>query len=115
MSLALHMAPAAPTGAAACSSPCRATPLSRSRPSAHTLRPAKVVLAAKRDEAGDDGGMRDVLSDPEIVLALQNPKVMQAMMELQMRGGAAMSKYGDDPELIALLMKVQVNCMNIVS
>ena len=30
--------------------------------------------------------MRSLLSDPEIVRALQNPKVMQAMMEMQMRG-----------------------------
>jgi len=88
---ALHMAPAAPAAA-------------------HARRPAN-GLAAKRDRAGDDGGMRDVLSDPEIVLALQNPKVMQAMMEMQMRGGAVTSKQADDPELMALLMKVQVGCI----
>jgi hypothetical protein len=39
--------------------------------------------------------------------AMQNPKVMQAMMEMQTGGPAAMAKYASDPEIMGLMMKIQ--------
>ncbi len=52
-------------------------------------------------------GMDKVLSDPEIVKALQNPKMIKAMMELQTGGAAAMTKYESDPEFAALLKAIK--------
>jgi hypothetical protein len=52
-------------------------------------------------------GLDKVLSDPEIVKALQNPKMIKAMMELQTGGAAAMGKYESDPEFAALLKAIK--------
>lgn len=52
-------------------------------------------------------GMENVLGDQEIMKALQNPKMIKAMMELQTGGPAAMTKYESDPEFMQLLMKIQ--------
>lgn len=47
------------------------------------------------------------MSDPAIVKALQDPKMMKAMVELQTGGPAAMKKYESDPEFMQLLQKIQ--------
>jgi len=52
-------------------------------------------------------GMDELFSDPEIMKAMQSPKVMQAMMEMQTGGPAAMAKYASDPEILGLMMKIQ--------
>jgi len=52
-------------------------------------------------------GMDKVMGDPEIMKALQNPKMLKAMMEMQMGGPAAMQKYATDPDFMNLLMKIQ--------
>ena len=52
-------------------------------------------------------GMDELFSDPEIRKAMQSPKVMQAMMEMQTGGPAAMAKYASDPEIMGLMMKIQ--------
>lgn len=54
-------------------------------------------------------GMEKIFSDPEIMAAMQKPKVMQAMMEMQSGGPAAMSKYMNDPEVMDAIVKIQVS------
>jgi hypothetical protein len=52
-------------------------------------------------------GMDKVLGDPEIMKAMQNPKMMKAMMEMMQGGPEAMKKYETDPEFADLLAKIQ--------
>merc|ERR1719352_1355006 len=52
-------------------------------------------------------GMEGLFSDPEIMKAMQNPKVMAAMMEMQTGGPVAMAKYANDPEIMNLMLKIQ--------
>ena len=52
--------------------------------------------------------MQKLFADPEIIAAMNNPKIMQAMMEMQTGGPAAMEKYARDPEMMAFMAKLQV-------
>ena len=45
--------------------------------------------------------------DPEIMAAMQNPKMMQVFMEMQTQGPMAIMKYQNDPEVMNLIMKIQ--------
>ena len=80
----------------------------------------RLIMKVQSKVASTGGGMRGlagmppmpagidkVLSDPEIVKALQNPKMIKAMMELQTGGAAAMGKYESDPEFAALLKAIK--------
>ena len=48
-----------------------------------------------------------IMSDPEIMAAMQNPKMMQVFMEMQTQGPMAIMKYQNDPEVMNLIMKIQ--------
>ena len=38
-----------------------------------------------------------IMSDPEIMAAMQNPKMMQVFMDMQQQGPMAIMKYQNDP------------------
>ena len=52
-----------------------------------------------------------MMNDPEaakVMMEMQNnPRVMQAAMDIAMNGEAAAQKYASDPEVIALLQKLE--------
>merc|ERR1719401_980025 len=59
---------------------------------------------------GMPGGMNPAflqakMSDPELMTAFSNPKVMEAMQEI-MQNPANMAKYEKDPEMMALMQKI---------
>eukprot|EP00382_Lankesteria_abbotti_P011341 CAMPEP_0113855106 /NCGR_PEP_ID=MMETSP0372-20130328/7921_1 /TAXON_ID=340204 /ORGANISM="Lankesteria abbotti" /LENGTH=78 /DNA_ID=CAMNT_0000828809 /DNA_START=37 /DNA_END=273 /DNA_ORIENTATION=- /assembly_acc=CAM_ASM_000359 len=55
---------------------------------------------------GDAAGMfSGLMSDPEMKAIFENPKVMKAMQEM-MSNPSAMSKYKDDPEVMAAFTKL---------
>ena len=49
--------------------------------------------------------MGDLFSDPELMGAMSNPKVMQAMTAM-MSNPAAFMEYSNDPEVGPILMKL---------
>lgn len=53
----------------------------------------------------DPGMMAGLLQDPDLMAALQNPKMAQAMQEI-MSNPANMAKYQNDPEIMALVQKL---------
>merc|ERR1712194_640999 len=56
--------------------------------------------------AGMDPSMvQGLLQDPELLEALQNPKMAKAMQEIMTNPGA-MGKYADDPEVMGLVKKL---------
>ncbi|KAJ1635315.1 hypothetical protein T492DRAFT_967669 [Pavlovales sp. CCMP2436] len=72
----------------------------RAVPGGDTVDASLALLALQR-----------ALSDPEAMKALMevanNPRAMQAMQDISTSGPAAMSKYENDPEVIAALEKLQ--------
>eukprot|EP00277_Geminigera_cryophila_P017643 CAMPEP_0179458114 /NCGR_PEP_ID=MMETSP0799-20121207/41751_1 /TAXON_ID=46947 /ORGANISM="Geminigera cryophila, Strain CCMP2564" /LENGTH=58 /DNA_ID=CAMNT_0021259215 /DNA_START=57 /DNA_END=230 /DNA_ORIENTATION=- len=55
------------------------------------------------------------MGDPEIMAAMQNPKMMQVFMDMQSNGPTAIMKYQNDPEVMRLIMKIQVDVSVSVS
>mmetsp|Transcript_2604 Transcript_2604/g.7451 ORF Transcript_2604/g.7451 Transcript_2604/m.7451 type:complete len:194 (-) Transcript_2604:439-1020(-) len=52
------------------------------------------------------GVMEALMKDPELMQAMQNPKVMAALQEMQSNPANA-AKYMGDPEIMSLVMKLQ--------
>ena len=63
-----------------------------------------IVNALKSTKMALPPGVEKALGQPEIMKALQNTKVIKAMVEMQTGGPAAMQKYKNDPEFMKLLM-----------
>merc|ERR1712085_73692 len=51
-------------------------------------------------------GVAEMLSDPELMSSMQNPKVMQAMSEMMGGNPAALGKYANDPEVMGVINKL---------
>jgi suppressor of tumorigenicity protein 13 len=73
---------------------------SRAAPSSPPKRESRAGMPA-----GMEGMFAQLLSDPELISAMSNPRVMQAVQEMMTNPGA-LFQYQNDPEVGPVLMKL---------